>query len=65
MRKYRIDTQGHEQPVWASKRRLILLGEQEGRQAARENRLPSNWGNLTYDSAAQRAYRTARETEAR
>lgn len=68
-RRYRLDAQGNEQPVWASKRKLVALGEQEGREAALYGRLPVTLSNPTHDDAAWRAFeaaggkRPARESE--
>jgi len=56
-RRYRMGPNG-EEPVWASKQKTIDAGRAEGGQAARENREPIHYGNLTYDSAsAQEFYR--------
>lgn len=59
MRRYRIDTNGQEQPVWASERKIADLGAQEGRAAAQEGRQPIRWGNRTYDDAAREAFEAA------
>jgi hypothetical protein len=59
MRRYRIDSHGNEQPVWASKSRLVSLGEQEGRDAYRDGRQPIRMSNPTHDNAARRAFEAA------
>jgi hypothetical protein len=57
-RRYRINSQGQETPVWASKASITLLGMQEGLDAARSGRHPIHYGNTTYDTAARSAYET-------
>jgi hypothetical protein len=59
MRRYRIDNQDNEQPVWASKARLTALGETEGRAAAKEGRQPIRMSNPTHDNAARLAFEAA------
>lgn len=60
MRRYRIGPDGQETPVWASKAKLEEMGRQEGRDAARERRLPATMGNRAHDGAAWAAYQDAR-----
>jgi hypothetical protein len=56
MRRYRLDATGQERPIWASKAKLVDLGRQEGRDAAREGRQPITMSNPTHDQAAVRAF---------
>jgi len=60
MRRYRIGQDGQETPVWASRAKLEALGRQEGRDAARDRRLPVTMSNRTHDEAAWAAYIDAR-----
>lgn len=60
-RKYRIDKDGQEKPVWASPSELRELGTAEGRAAFEQGRLPIRMSNTTYDDAAEREH--ARLTE--
>ncbi len=55
MRRYRMTSEG-EKPVWASKRKLIELGEKEGRDAFLAGREPIRMSNTTYDDAARKAF---------
>ena len=56
-RKYRIDENGQERPVWMSKRNLQALGREEAAKAFRENRKPIHYGNIAYDTACEQYYR--------
>ncbi len=56
MRRYRIDSNGQEQPVWASKSKLVALGTREGRDAFNQGREPIRLSNPTHDNAAQAEY---------
>jgi hypothetical protein len=56
MRRYRLDKNGHEQPVWLSDAKIRDLGSREGEEAARNKRQPIHYGNLIYDKAARGAY---------
>ena len=46
--------------MWASRAKLEALGRQEGRDAARDRRLPIHMSNPTHDRAADAAYLEAR-----
>jgi hypothetical protein len=60
MRRYKYGPNG-EQPVWASKRKLIALGIQEGREAFRDGREPIRLSNPTHDDAARKEYKRLKE----
>lgn len=61
MRKYRLDRNGNEVPVWASKKKLVEMGKEHGRQAFENRTYPARYGNPTFDQAAREEWERLRE----